>query len=144
MLIKAVLEQKQRGGVITMEASNTVLAAIQKMYEEKVGALLIQSERGETVGIVTERDILRFCVSRSTEIGKAKVNEVMTKNPAVVTLDSTIDQAESVMTEKRCRHLPVVADGKVVGIVSIGDVVKAKLTETAVEAKYLIDYITIS
>lgn len=144
MLIKAVLEQKQRGGVMTMEASKTVLAAIQKMCEEKVGALLIQSERGETVGIVTERDILRFCANRSIEIGKAKVNEVMTRNPVVVTLDSTIDQAESIMTEKRFRHLPVVADGKVVGIVSIGDVVKAKLTETAVEAKHLIDYIAIS
>jgi len=141
MLIKAVLEQKARTEVITLEVNKTILAATKKMCEEKVGALLIVSERGDAVGILTERDILRFCAHRSIELGKTKTGEIMSKNPVVITADATLDQAEAIMTEQRFRHLPVVAGDKVIGLISIGDLVKAKLTETAVEVKYLRDYI---
>ncbi len=142
MLIKSVLEQKPRHGVMTIEATKTVQTAIQKMCDEKVGALLIHSEKGETVGILTERDILRFSAQRTMELGEVPISAVMTKNPVVVTPETTLDQAQSIMTENRFRHLPVVEQGKIVGLVSIGDLVKAKLTETAGEVKHLLDYIT--
>lgn len=141
MLINSVLEQKPRGGVMTIESTQTVLTAIQKMCDETVGALLVHSAKGETVGILTERDILRFSAKRAMELSEVPISAVMTKNPVVVTPDTTLDQAQSIMTEKRFRHLPVVENGKIVGMVSIGDLVKAKLTETMGEVKYLLDYI---
>ncbi len=141
MLIKSVLEQKPRSGVITIGVTQTVLTAIQKMCDETVGALLVHSEKGETVGILTERDILRFSAKRAMELSEVPISAVMKKNPVVVTPDTTLDQAQSIMTEKRFRHLPVVENGKIVGMVSIGDLVKAKLTETMGEVKHLLDYI---
>lgn len=141
MKIREVLTQKSNG-LFAIEASKSMQAAVQDMYDKRVGSLLVQSETGETVGIITDRDVLHFYAQQLGDANGVKVSEVMTQNFYVETLDSTASHAESVMTEKRVRHLPIVDEGKVVGLVSIGDLVKAKLEDTVVEAKSLRDYIS--
>ena len=141
MTIKTILDQKP-GGVITIEPTSTLQATVKKMCDQKIGALLVQSEGGNPVGIITERDILCFCTSGPGQLDKVNVSDVMTKELVVATLDTRINDAKSIMTEKRFRHLPIVDNGKIIGIVSIGDLVKAMLEETAVEVKYLRDYIS--
>jgi CBS domain-containing protein len=141
MKLREVLAQKP-SGVLAIEASESIHAAVQKMYDKRIGALLVQSETGEPVGMFTDRDVLHFYAKQLGDADKIKVSEAMTQNVFVETLDSTTDHAESIMTEKRVRHLPIVEEGKVVGLISIGDLVKAKLQETVVEAKSLRDYIS--
>jgi CBS domain-containing protein len=141
MKLKEVLAQKS-SGFFSIESDKSMQYAVKEMYEKRIGALLVQSETGEFVGILTDRDVLQFYAEHLDNADEVKVSEVMTQNFFVETLDSTSDKAEFVMTEKRVRHLPIVDGGKVVGIISIGDLVKAKLQETAVEAKYLRNYIT--
>ncbi|MFK5969080.1 MAG: CBS domain-containing protein [Candidatus Marithrix sp.] len=140
MQIQDILTQKDNE-VFTIEPTKSLLFAVKEMYKKRVGALLVESKTGEPVGILTERDVLRFYAKQSGDANQVTVAEVMTKKLFVETLDSTVDKAKFVMTTKRIRHLPIVDGGKVVGIISIGDLVKAKLAETAVEAKYLNDYI---
>jgi len=141
MKLKDVLTQKP-SGVFTIEASNSLQTAIKEMYDKRIGALVVQSATGESVGILTDRDVLYFHAKQSADANKVSVSEVMSKEVFVETLDSTTDKAESIMTEKRVRHLPIVDKGNIVGLISIGDLVKAKLEETAVEVKYLRDYIS--
>jgi len=145
MNLDAVLQQKH---VISVESSTTVLAAAQRMCDRKVGALLVRSSTGEAEGIMTERDILRFCAVRACELDKTPVSEVMTRNLIVAPLDTTLDEAETIMTSKKIRHLLIV-DGreegaKIIGMLSMGDLVDAKLRETTSEAKYLRDYVNLS
>jgi CBS domain-containing protein len=141
MQLQEILAQKP-SGIISIEASISVQEATQAMYDKRIGALLVKSDTGQFVGILTDRDILRFYAEQLGDADKMKVSEVMTENFFVETLDSTSERAESVMTEKRVRHLPIVDGEQVVGMISIGDLVKAQLHETAVEAKSLRDYIS--
>jgi len=140
MKVKELLTNKQ--DIVTTSESVTMLAAIKIMCDARVGALLVVNEKGDTVGIITERDVLRFCANRSTELDKTAISEIMTKDMCVATQETPIDDIMGIMTEKKFRHMPVVeTDGQVIGMLSIGDLVKAKLEQTAVEAKYLRDYI---
>jgi len=140
MKLKEVLDQKA-SGVLSIEVSKSMQAAVQKMYDKRIGALLVKSETGEPVGILTDRDVLRFYAEELGDASQISVSEVMTQDFFVETLDSTNGHAETVMTEKRVRHLPIVDEGKIVGLISIGDLGKAKRDETVGEAKYLRDYI---
>lgn len=142
MRIKEVLAQKSSNAVFAIEATKSINVAIKEMHEKHVGALLVQSETGEPIGILTDRDIVRFYAEQLGDANQVSVAQIMTENFCVETLDSTTDKAESIMTEQRVRHLPIVDDCEVVGILSIGDLVKAKLQETAVEAKFLRDYLS--
>ena len=144
MELKTVLEQKNIESIVDIQASQPVLAAIQKMCDHQVGALLVVSEASEPLGIISERDIMRFCSSRAGEISTILIDEVMTKDLIIATPQTTVDEAMSIMTEKKFRHLPIVAEGNIEGLLSIGDLVKAKLNETAVEVKYLRDYIAMN
>ncbi|ALG69247.1 CBS domain-containing protein [Beggiatoa leptomitoformis] len=142
MTLKRVLDQKNTGEVVYIVETATMLAATKKMCDNYVGAVLIVSNTGSPIGIVTERDVLRFCATRSTELDNVLVTDVMTKDLIIGTFDTTIDEVLTIMTEKKFRHIPVVDKGKIVGLVSLGDLVKIKLKETSVEAKHLRDYIS--
>lgn len=127
--------------LVTVNGSITVLDAIKIMCDKKVGSLLIKADDDSLQGIVTERDILRFCANQADRLKDTQVDQVMTSNMLVVTPDRSLDDAMSIMTEHRFRHLPIIENGKPVGIVSIGDLVKARLKDASVEVKYLRDYI---
>jgi len=144
MLIKTVLAEKSDNNVIMVEASSTLLAAVKKMCEEDVGVLLIQSAAGIPVGILTERDILQLLAKRSTAWETVKIEEIMSKNPVVITTESTTEQAESIMTNEGFHHLPVIEGNHIVGVISLMDLVKAQLDENTVEMTYLRDYVVTS
>jgi CBS domain-containing protein len=141
--MRTLLEGKSKE-TITAAKTETMLSAVQKMVDAKVGALLVTGETGSPVGILTERDVLRFCGTQADKLGTTPVADVMTKDLVVGTLDTSIDDAQVLMTQHKFRHLPVVDAGTIVGLISIGDLVKARLRETAVEVKYLRDFIAMT
>jgi signal-transduction protein with cAMP-binding, CBS, and nucleotidyltransferase domain len=139
--VSEILDEKGRD-VLRIEGAASVLEAVKQMVEANVGSLLV-TEDGEIAGIVTERDYLRR-VTLEGRSEEAPVREIMSSPPIVVTPETPIDECMALMTDRRIRHLPVVEDDEVVGLVSIGDIVKFKSKQQSFEIKYLTDYITAS
>lgn len=137
-----ILEEKGRD-VFAVDAGASVLEAVQLMVGMNVGSLLV-TEGGEITGIVTERDYLRRVTLEGRTDRDTPVGEIMSSPLVVVTPDTSIDECMAVMTDRRIRHLPVVEDGQVVGLVSIGDLVKFKSRQQSFEIQYLTHYITAS
>ena len=123
----------------------TLAEAVAELVERRVGALLVFSdedpERRRPVGIVTERDILYYCARGKVELRRSKVAEVMTTTLIAAAPEDTVEQVLGLMTAKRIRHVPVLVEGRLLGIVSIGDLVKAHTDQLAVENRFLKDYI---
>ena len=134
-----ILQEKGRD-VLEISVDGSVLEAVQQMVEHNVGALLVK-DAGEVVGIVTERDYLRR-VTLEGRTEEAPVSEIMSSPLVIATLETTIDECMALMTDRRIRHVPVVEEGKVVGLVSIGDLVKFKSKLQTFEIQFLNDYIT--
>jgi len=141
MKLSEVLAGKGRR-VVTVSAKSTITAAIRTMQAEKVGAVLVPDSGECPVGIFTERDVVRMHAGGDRDFDALTVESRMTCSVVVGKLSMTIDEALGLMTQRRFRHLPVLEDGKLVGLVSIGDLVKVKLEETAQEAQALRAYIT--
>jgi signal-transduction protein with cAMP-binding, CBS, and nucleotidyltransferase domain len=138
--VSEILGEK-RGEVLRIEASASVFEAVQQMVEANVGSLLV-TDGGDVAGIVTERDYLRRVTLEGRTDHDTAVGEIMTSPLVVVTPETPVDECMAVMTDRRIRHLPVVEGGEVVGIVSIGDIVKFKSKQQSFEIQYLTDYIT--
>ena len=134
-----ILEEKG-GDVLEIGVDTSVLEAVQEMVEHNVGSLLV-TDAGEVVGIVTERDYLRR-VTLQGRTEEAPVSEIMSSPLVVATPETGIDECMALMTDRRIRHVPVVEEGKVVGLVSIGDLVKYKSKQQTFEIQFLNDYIT--
>jgi CBS domain-containing protein len=126
--------------VLEIDAEASVLEAAERMVEHNVGSLLV-TERGNVAGIVTERDYLRR-VALEGRTDEALVREIMSAPLVVATIDTSIDECMALMTDRRIRHVPVVDGGEVVGLVSIGDLVKFKSKLQSFEIQFLNDYIT--
>ena len=133
--------EEEGGGVLEIDADASVLDAVQLMVEKNVGSLLV-TVGGEITGIVTERDYLRRVTLEGRTDAETRVGEIMSSPLVVVTPDTSIDECMAVMTDRRIRHLPVVEEGRVVGLVSIGDLVKFKSKQQTFEIQYLTNYIT--
>ena len=129
------------GHVLSIDAGSSVFEAVQEMVDENVGSLLV-TDRGDIVGIVTERDYLRRVTLEGRTDRETPVGEIMSSPLVVVTRETEVDECMAIMTDRRIRHLPVVEDGEVVGVISIGDVVKFKSKQQSFEIQYLTDYIT--
>ena len=140
MKLEEVLAAKSRS-VVTVPAKSSVAEAIRTMHAEKVGAVMVPDAEGCPVGIFTERDILHMYAEGDRDFDTLAVEARMTCSFVVGSLSMSVDEALRLMTERRFRHLPVVEDGKLLGLVSIGDLVKMKLDETAQEAQALRAYI---
>jgi len=125
--VRTVLEGKGRA-IYSVEAQAAVLDAIRLMAEHHVGALLVM--RGATLeGIVSERDYARKVILRGRSSADTPVRDIMTAPVLTVTLDTTVQQCMQLMTDRHVRHLPVVEGARVLGVVSIGDMVKALIAE---------------
>src|SRR5688500_9358443 len=111
------------------------------MVEANIGSLLV-TKADEVAGIVTERDYLRRVAVEGPPDEDVTVDEIMSSPLIVVTPDTAIDECMALMTDRRIRHVPVVDEGEVVGVISIGDLVKYTSKQQAFEIKYLTDYIT--
>ncbi len=135
-----ILEEKG-GDVLKIEAEASVFEAVQLMVEMNVGSLLV-TEGGEITGIVTERDYLRRVTLEGRAERQTAVREIMSSPLIVASPETTVDECMALMTDRRIRHVPVVEDGRVVGLVSIGDLVKFKSKLQTFEIQYLTNYIT--
>ncbi len=149
MRVREVLQHKG-GEVVTIAANRTVHDAISKLNEHRMGALIVTGGGGEVRGIITERDILRMCGEQCVKLNDPKlagtgcpalVADIMTTELVIGVPDDRLDYVMGVMTQNRIRHLPIMDAGSLVGIVSIGDVVRAHLQETQYENRMLKDYI---
>jgi CBS domain-containing protein len=138
--VKEILDEKGHD-VLQIDEEASVYEAVEQMVEAGVGSLLV-TRTGEVAGIFTERDYLRRMTLEGRNDKDTPVREVMTSPLVVVTPENTIDECMAMMTDRRIRHLPVVDGSDVVGIVSIGDIVKFKSKQQSFEIKYLTDYIT--
>ena len=127
--------------VLKIEASATVFDAIKKIVDKNVGSILV-TEGDEVVGIMTERDYLRKVIVLGRTSHETLVSEIMTSPLVYVTPETTIEESMAIMTDRRIRHLPVVEDEDVVGIISIGDLVKFQSREQSFQIQYLTDYIS--
>jgi CBS domain-containing protein len=138
--IKEVLANKGTD-VFMVKPTNTVYEAIQEMVSHNVGAVLVVSDEEKLLGIFTERDILKQCVRRSDLLKTTDVGSVMTTNLIIGLPDDDVDYLEGVMTANKIRHIPILEDGRIIGIVSIGDLVKSRLRDIQYENRYLKEYI---
>jgi CBS domain-containing protein len=138
--IDEVLKAKPEGGVITITPDAGVRELLAKLAEHNVGALIVSSD-GQTVeGIVSERDVVRHLHHDGTVVNNT-VGAIMTEVVETTAPESTLDELMEVMTRRRIRHVPVVKDGVLVGIVSIGDVVKHKMSQLEFERDQLDSYV---
>lgn len=118
----------------------TVLSAVEEMCEKHVGALLVCSA-GIPLGVFSERDLMKRVILARRDPGETRVSEVMTTGVVCVAPATTAREAMAIMTDRRCRHLPVFAGGRVAGILSIGDLVRWASQEQAFEIQLLTDYV---
>jgi CBS domain-containing protein len=139
--VSDILDEKG-SDALAIEGDATVLDAIKRMVESNVGSLLV-TESGKLAGIVTERDYLRRVTLEGRDEKETPIREIMTSELVYVTPDTSIDECMAVMTERRIRHLPVLAgDREVLGLVSIGDLVKYRSKQQDVQIRLLTEYIS--
>ena len=138
--VSEILEGKG-GHVVRIQGEATVFDAVRRMVEANVGAVLV-TNGDEIEGIFTERDYLRRIAAEEREARETSVRDVMSAPVIVITPDTTVDEGMALMTDRRIRHAPVVSDGELVGMISIGDLVKHTSEAQSFQIKYLTDYIT--
>lgn len=141
MKIKDISRIKGRE-LITTGPNNTLSEAIEKMVNHKIGALLVCDNNGALLGLISERDILRDLYQNNYDIKTDKVKDVMTKDVIIGVPEDDLEAIIKIMSEKGVRHLPVMTGDKVVGMLSIKDVIEEKLTECSTQVRYLHDYIS--
>lgn len=138
--ITAILERKGRN-VFSVAPTISVADAVAEMNRNRVGSVLILEE-GRLVGIFTERDVLRRVVGAGLDPKRTLVSEVMTSGVITISPAATIEDTMVLFTEKRCRHLPVLDAGRLVGTISIGDITRWMADAHRAEAEHLKNYIT--
>ncbi len=139
LLVSNILKVKG-SDIFTIEKDTTTIEALELMAEKNVGALLVMDNK-EVVGIFSERDFVREVAKDKTLLLKMPVESFMTKEVYSVTSSDTIDECMALMTNKHFRHLPVCDDGQLVGLISIGDVVKQAIDDKDLLITNMEDYI---
>jgi CBS domain-containing protein len=140
MNVKAILAAKG-GDIVCIEPSADLAAAVKLLSTHRIGAVLIRGAGGRLSGILSERDIMRAISEHGAAALTLPVGQVMTRNVATCTEDDTIASIMERMTEGKFRHMPVVSKGELIGLVSIGDVVKQRVEEIEQESEAMRDYI---
>lgn len=139
--VTAILDRKG-GEVVTVGPESTVEDAVQLLSEHGIGALVVSSDGSSVQGIISERDIVRQLASDAEGALRMSVAEVMTEQVTTCGPHETADDLMATMTSGRIRHVPVIDEGQMVGIVSIGDVVKSRMDELELERAALEDYVS--
>ncbi len=119
----------------------TIGEVVHALSRRRVGAVLVLASDGRIVGIISERDVIHGLADHGARLLDLKVADIMTKAVVSCTPEHTVDEIMREMTNRRIRHLPVLKDGKLAGIISIGDVVKSRLEELSAESDMLRNYI---
>jgi CBS domain-containing protein len=139
MNISQILKAKGRA-VATARPDATLSEIISRLAQKKIGAIVIVGAAGEVVGIVSERDVIRQLGERGAAALKEPVSQAMTSSVISCQETSTLEEMMELMTQGRFRHVPVIEDGALVGIVSIGDIVKHHVAEVEMEVTAMRDY----
>ena len=140
MFVSDILAQK--GGLVFTVTPGTSIAQLsQQLSTRRIGSVLVLDGEGSVAGIVSERDLVRALASHGAKAKELEARQVMTRDVVTCDPDDSIDQVMQTMTQGRFRHLPVVRHGELLGLVSIGDVVKTRLEETKHETEALKAYI---
>lgn len=140
MTVKAILEEKGRD-VVTIEPERTLAEAAEFLTRHRIGAVVVTSGQGRIAGILSERDIVSAIGNDGAEALSRSVSEAMTEEVKVCRESNTVNEVMEIMTRGRFRHLPVEKDGRLDGIVSIGDVVKRRIQDVEREAEEIRAYI---
>jgi len=141
MLVQNILKTKAINKIYTITKDHTIDDAVSDLSAHRVGALIVSSD-GKTIdGILSERDIIREMGKRGTACLSEKVGEMMTGSVSCCTKSDSAELVLEAMTKGRFRHMPILENGKLVGLISIGDVVKARLEEMANENSAMVDMI---
>jgi CBS domain-containing protein len=141
MNVRDLLETKGKD-TVSIDVSSSVDDAIRSMHARKISALMVM-ENGKTVGIFTERDVVRsYIASNGKSFKEISVRDAMIKDLVVAVPDEDIHEVSATMVEKNIRHLPVVENGRVIGMLSIRDIIQTQVTKLTSEIHYLKDYIT--
>jgi CBS domain-containing protein len=142
MKVRAIIEQKSRE-IFSAEPEMSLCQAMDKMLEKNVTALLVM-QKDKLEGILSQRDVMRICHISSNSPKELKVRDFMTRSELLYTCgpDDTIEKLMDTMTEKRIKHIPVIENDKLIGVISIGDIVKNLLDAAKSDNKLLNDYIS--
>jgi CBS domain-containing protein len=140
MLIDTILRAKG-SDVTTVAPGATVRELLAELAEHNIGAVVVSDDGVTIVGIVSERDVVRRLHDQGARILDAEVSSIMTRDVRTVGPGANVEELRRTMTDHRFRHMPVVEDGRLVGIVSIGDVVKSAIEELETEKASLVDYL---
>jgi CBS domain-containing protein len=140
MKIKSILEKKGND-VYSISADDTLKDMVKEMLDRSIGSLLVLNDDGSIAGIITERDFLHNVAKNADNWEAVRIGDVMIKKVLTATADETLDAVMSRMTKHRVRHMPVVDSDKVVGVLSIGDIIYASLDETTFQNELMKRYI---
>ena len=141
MQVRHILREKG-SEIVTISAEATLSEASRLLARKRIGAVIVRGEAGGFAGILSERDVVRAVAEESVGALARPVHVYMTCDVATCCEDDSVDALMEIMTRGRFRHVPVARDGSLVGIVSIGDVVKSRIEETVREAAALREYIS--
>lgn len=140
MKVEQILQSKGTE-VFAVRQDDAIADAVAMLNDKNIGAVVVRGEGDEIVGILSERDVVRRLGAKGADALAMQVKDCMTPKPFTCSPDASVDDLMAQMTEKRVRHLPVTAGGKILGVVSIGDVVKRKIEQAEKEAEALKEYI---
>jgi CBS domain-containing protein len=140
MNVETILRNKGHS-VATIRPDETVGSAVDQLISRNIGALVVSEDGNSVDGIISERDIVHGLADRGTGLLSLKIAEIMTRKVVTCDPSDSVEQLMAEMTNRRIRHFPVVRDGRLCGIVSIGDVVKSRLDEVEYEARSLRSFI---
>lgn len=133
MLVQSILKSKAKAGVVTISPEAPVADAAKLLAEKGIGTVVVSSDDETALGILSERDIVRELGKSGSGCLSCQVKDYMTSKLVTCTSHSNVEEVLQQMTDGRFRHMPVIEEGKMVGLISLGDVVKAKLAEVAME-----------
>jgi CBS domain-containing protein len=140
MLVRDVLESKGRR-IVTIDCEATVSEAIAKLVQNNIGSLPVVDNDGRLIGIFSERDVLRLIHNRGEGFGRLRVCDVMTRDPVTCNLDDDVEEVMGKMSERSIAKVPVTSESQLLGIVSVGDVIKVLYDKVHTENQHLMSYI---
>jgi len=140
MKVKDILEVKG-SRVVTISEDTSVFEAMMVFAANRIGSLIVVDKEENILGIIGARDVLMATLNHLEDIKTMKIDKIMTTNLIVARKNDDLDYVRAIMTKNRVRHLPIIDDKKLIGLISIGDVVSAQVNEKDVELRYYKDYI---